>query len=354
MIGPLPPPVGGQSVLVRSILDSALSRQYSMQVLNIAHGNMNSATRLLLTLANLSKLMRLLQQTPRLQLIHVHSSAGAPLFEKGIFIVAARLYRRKVLLHIHGGIFRSQWPRYGAGRRWLTRAILRQCHGLVILSDDWLSFYREELEYEGELFSLPNSVNVPERSEKEDDGIVRLLYVGHLKREKGLIDLRDAVRDLPKSSKSRLEVLLVGEGDTKTNENCIREAFANLASPRIVFLGPLDGEEKWAAFRQADILILASHSEDFPLSLLEGMGCGLPVVATRVGAIPSMLSDGVEGRLVDAHDVSELRKILIDLLSSKEKRLIMGRAALLKYQSKYSFEKYTERLSDIYTNLLTA
>lgn len=351
MIGPLPPPTGGQSVLVSNILSSNVCNQFPMLVLNIGHGGMGVFQRLLLTGKYFLTLIGLLWRNPGARVVHVHSSAGMPLFEKGLFILIASLWQRRVLLHVHGGRFRDVWARFGIIRRRLTQAILSRCSGVIVLSDDWIPFYRDELGYSGALYSLPNSVRACAIPRAFDSDSVCMLYVGNLKREKGLIDLSEAIAKLPSALAAKLRVRLMGVGDTPENERCVREAFADFAPGQVEFLGLQAGDEKWRTFGEADILVLPSHSEDFPLTILEAMALGLPVISTRVGAIPELISDGQEGRLVSPGNTAELMQAIGELLSSQALRTAMGNAGRIKFCDAYSFERYGEKLAAIYHEL---
>jgi glycosyltransferase involved in cell wall biosynthesis len=333
-------------------MDSRLAEEYAIQALDIGHGPMRAASRLLLTLRLLARLFVVLWRHPTLRLIHIHSSAGTPLFEKGVFILLSILWRKRVLLHVHGGRFRELWSKYGPFRRGLTRAILARCHGVIVLSDTWLPFYRNELGYRGELHCLPNSVPVERVAAEHEDERVRLLYVGHLKPEKGLLDLRQAWALLPESVRQNTCLLLMGEGDTPENEKLVKEAYADLPPEQVQFLGALSGHQKWVAFARSSALVLPSHSEDLPLTLLEGMALGLPLIATRVGAIPSLVIHEKEGLLVEAHDIGELAKALERIITSRESRESMGNAGKLKFDEQHSFTRYLDRLAGTYAHLL--
>jgi glycosyltransferase involved in cell wall biosynthesis len=77
---------------------------------------------------------------------------------------------------------------------------------------------------------------------------------------------------------------------------------------------------------QADIFALPSHGDAFGLVVAEAMAAGLPVVATNVGAMPEMVTDGVTGYLVRPGDVRQLAQALSELVRSPSRRAAMGRA----------------------------
>ena len=84
-------------------------------------------------------------------------------------------------------------------------------------------------------------------------------------------------------------------------------------SPHMTFRSPVDGHEKEALFKQSDIFILPSYSEGFPLSVLEAMSYGLPLIVTPVGALPEVLKEGENCFFVKPGSVSDLTRALTQL-----------------------------------------
>lgn len=352
MIGPLPPPVGGQSILIESILESAVVDFYKITVLNTSHYQLNLIKRLLLAIKNAFLLIKILLINKSIKIVHMHSSAGISLLEKGVYILILSFFKCRILLHVHGGKFKKLWFSYNGIMRQLVRIILARCHGLIVLSDDWRFFYRNDICYAGNIYVLPNAVKIQDvHKSSENRQTVNLLYVGHLKAEKGLLDLQYVVKDLLQHNMD-ICLFLMGSGDTMENENKIRKAFSDFPSDKVKFLGNLIGLKKWSFFSLADIMVLPSHSEDFPLCILEGMAAGLPVVATRVGSVPSMITDGIDGKLVDPANVAALRSAIIELILSPNLRKLMGDSAKKKYYKHYSFCQYEEKLIRIYSSEL--
>lgn len=97
-------------------------------------------------------------------------------------------------------------------------------------------------------------------------------------------------------------------------------------------------------FREADALVLPSRGECFGLVLLEAMASGLPVVATRVGAIPELVEDGVTGHLVAPGDRAALAGALRSLVASRAQRACMGRAARARAEARFDAARTYARL----------
>jgi len=141
-----------------------------------------------------------------------------------------------------------------------------------------------------------------------------LLYVGFLKRTKGVIDLLEAfsrvVEDLPDAT-----LVLVGEGPDQA-ECEARAARLNRDVERVIMAGPrLHGEiGTWMA--ASDLVTLPSWAEGTPTVLLEALACGRRLVASSVGGIPDVITSPVLGEMVEARDIAALAGALRRALST--------------------------------------
>ena len=102
-----------------------------------------------------------------------------------------------------------------------------------------------------------------------------------------------------------------------------------------------------------DVLLLTSHMEANPVSILEAMACGKPVIATRVGSIPETVGEGITGYLVPPGDERQLASRTLDILRDPDLARRFGRAARDKVSAQYSLERmvegYQNLISDVYS-----
>src|SRR5207249_879334 len=104
-------------------------------------------------------------------------------------------------------------------------------------------------------------------------------------------------------------------------------------------------------YQMLDIFCLPSIAEGTPLVILEAMASGLPIVASAVGGIPSMISSGVEGYLVPPRSPPQLAKAIVALASSSNLRRQMGARGRLRVEREYSLDHGIERYSSLYKRL---
>lgn len=149
----------------------------------------------------------------------------------------------------------------------------------------------------------------------------KLLFVGYLRPEKGLIHLLDAFESL--RAKRELKLTLVGGSDRATNaEDQIRQRIDSSPYRQdITLTGMLDfGEPLFELYRSHDLYVLPSLSEGTPRTLVEARAFGCPVVATRVGGIPTSVDDGRTGLLVEPGDSQGLAAAIDKVLSDEPLR----------------------------------
>jgi glycosyltransferase involved in cell wall biosynthesis len=186
-------------------------------------------------------------------------------------------------------------------------------------------------------FSIkPNFVAVSNHGEEARGGG---LFVGRLSREKGIGVLLEALDRL-----NGLTIDLIGTGPMQADV---------LAHARAVSRGALERDEVLAAMRRASYLVLPSiWHEVMPLSVVEAFACGLPVIASRSGALAELIEDGVTGLLFTPGAADELASAISWAEAHRSAMLEMGRNARAEYLLKYTPERNYEQLMAIYRDAL--
>lgn len=179
----------------------------------------------------------------------------------------------------------------------------------------------------------PNFADLPAPT---DDGPRRgALYVGRLYTEKGIDVLAQAARG---DGAIRLEV--IGEGP---------EGARLTDLPNVVLRGWQSSEVVRDAMRRATCLVLTSRwYENFPMVVVEAFASGLPVVASRLGALAEVIEDGVTGLLFEPGNPEELASKLRWLEANPERARAMGARARQTYEHRYTASRNYEQLMQIY------
>ena len=161
------------------------------------------------------------------------------------------------------------------------------------------------------------------------------LFVGRLSVEKGIASLVSAAGMVDGA-----KILVAGTGP---------EAGLLNAAPNITALGALSGDQVRERMVGAIALVLPSiWYENFPRTLVEAFGCGLPVIASRIGALAELVEDKVTGLLFEPGDPQSLAEAMRWALEHPAKMAAMGMAARAKYEANFTAEQNYRQLMTIY------
>jgi glycosyltransferase involved in cell wall biosynthesis len=173
-----------------------------------------------------------------------------------------------------------------------------------------------------------------------DEGYV--LYLGRLSKEKGVETLLRA-----HDAAGTWDLVVAGTGPLADD---LQKRYPNAR-----FVGQLSGQALKATIGGASAIVVPSEwYENCPMSVLEAMAYGKPVVASRVGGIPELVVDGVTGVLFEAGDASELRQQVSRLMGDASLRVRMGAAGRIRAERQFSIERHNASLMDTYRSLVSA
>jgi glycosyltransferase involved in cell wall biosynthesis len=118
-------------------------------------------------------------------------------------------------------------------------------------------------------------------------------------------------------------------------------------------VGPEYGDQIKARLASADIFVLPSFLEGQPIAIIEAMASGLAVVGTSIGAVPDLIRDGVEGRVVEPGDAPALADALAQVIGDQDARRQMGHAARERAERSHGLEQLSARLNSLYRAVLS-
>ncbi len=178
-----------------------------------------------------------------------------------------------------------------------------------------------------------------------------ILSVGRLVAQKGFADLLEACRIL-RDGGTEFACLIVGEGPL--GEELRRRAETAGLADRVTFAGVLTGAELRQAYARADLFVLAcvrpaeGGGDTLPVVLSEAAAMGLPLVSTPVAAIPELIEDGLDGRLVPEHSPAVLAEAIRELLAREDLRRGYAARALALVRAEYDAARSTDRLVSLF------
>ena len=176
----------------------------------------------------------------------------------------------------------------------------------------------------------PDMSDAAIRARAHEPGPLRILFVGNVIPRKGLHTLLDALVRLPRDS-WRLDVV----GDTAVDIHYTQSINAQIQedglAANVSLAGSLPDEELIHWMGHSHLLIVPSSYEGYGIVYLEGMSFGLPAIAGRGGAAHEIITDGLNGFLVDHQQTNQLTNLILNLHQNREKLAEMGMAAHKRY-----------------------
>jgi glycosyltransferase involved in cell wall biosynthesis len=286
----------------------------------------------------------------RVGLVHAHSASRGSFWRKALICGIARICGIPYLFHIHSGEFSDFYGQEcGAFSRWFVRLVLRQAKGVLVLTPRWRAVI-QNIEPEASLYVLPNPVQVPDQLPTDRVRARRVLFLGRLREKKGVFDLVKAIV-LVNQELANIEFVLAGDGDLEAVRAAARN---NGVDGSVVLPGWVGGRDKERLLASSDVFVLPSYFEGLPVGILEAMALGVPVVATRVGGIPDMVTSGEHAILVEPGDVRGLAAAVVTLFRERELSDRLSKNAHARVKKHYSQDVVAERLDSIYRNMMTA
>ncbi|MFQ5767329.1 MAG: glycosyltransferase family 4 protein [Acidobacteriota bacterium] len=382
VVGPLPPPFGGMPRFVQILLGSHLADEHSLVHFNTAlpawarSYSMNTGHRryqpqtkgfqakygylfscgvwqavktLAAGLISLPAFaVSLAGSDP--DVVHLFSNMHWGFWRLGAMACVARLARRHVIFHPLGAIDQF-YPACGSVGRWCIRTLLDRAD-LVLVQSPGLARKVRELTRRP-VKGIFNGIDVEPlarlaRPSPRGSGKVGFLAVGDLGHNKGTWDILQAAgllrRHLPEATWT-----FIGRGEIQDH---LQRAEAAGVGDAVAFLGPVPEGEKMAAYAAADVFLLPSYGEGQPLSILEAMAAGLPVISTPVGSIGEVIAEGKNGFLVPPGDVKALSEAMLKLALDPELRERMGRANRQEACRRFDARRLFKEIESCWLNLM--
>lgn len=237
----------------------------------------------------------------------------------------------------------------------ISKPILKNADGVIVLTDDM----KREIQkiWDRDVFVVPNGIDlarfenlskedIRSKLEIKDEKII--LFVGTLRPVKGVKYLIEAMKTITDKNKNT-RLFLVGDGEErKYLENLVR----TLNIERYVtFIGKVQNDKVPEYMTASDVFVLPSLSEGFPVTVVEAMASGLPIVATDVRGLPEIIKNDENGFLVEPKNPNRIAEKVLLLLEDDELRERISRNNKEEV-IKYSWESVVEKLEKVYLGCL--
>lgn len=355
VVGGFPPPslkvFGGIVTSCKMLLESSFKDHFDLVLIDstqVSNPPPGFLERLRFAISRFFHYLKKLR-TEKPDAVLLFASRGASLVEKGCMCWIARAFGVPALIFPRGGGLiqdadRSRWNLF-----WIRHA-LKGASFFLCQGPSWQRFAIDRIGFSSDRVALvPNwtatSIMLQigqERTQKQEDKLLQILFVGWLEKEKGIFELLEATRVLSSTQDFRLVIAGRGRAEQQARDFVKDHGLSGV----VEFAGWVEGDSLCDLLKQSEVFALPSWSEGLPNAMIEAMAAGLAVVVSSVGNIPDIITDEKEALLVPPKDVEALCIALRRTLESSILRNDLSRTGHAFALTSYSVETAVQKLTD--------
>jgi glycosyltransferase involved in cell wall biosynthesis len=358
IVGQTPPPYSGQAIMIERFVNCKLAGVQFVHVRMGFSSHMNEVGRV-----RISKIVHMCAIIVRIIYhrfvdgvrILYYPPAGpdrVPMYRDIVILCSTRWLFDQTVFHFRAGGISELYDQLPTWQQWFFRRAYFGVDAAIRLSElnpedgQRLHAKREYVIPNGLDDPFPGLILSQPEASTRCDGPIRILFVGMLRESKGVMVLIEACEKLAARG-ATFQVEFMGQWRSDAFADHVRKRVHELnLESRVHFLGEKLGNEKYVAYRRADIVCFPTfyNCETFGNVLIEAMACGLPVVSTNWRGIPSIVDDGETGFLVEPQNAEAVADKLELLARDAELRWHMGCAARVKFEREYIYSIHANRM----------
>lgn len=337
LVSPLPPPIGGIATWTKDYVEYYKKNQYPLVVVNSAiQGDRVTNVEKVNLFSEIKRTMYIKKEIKKKvksenpNILHYNASCSKfGLIRDYLILHSVKI---PVFFQCHCNLDTQLKNKISII---FFKKICKKCKNIGVLnkeSENFASLYSKNV------YLTPNFIKERNSTINElRENIQKVCFVGRAVQSKGI-----------------LEYIEVAKDNLDINFNIIGpitdQIVSQIKTPNVKCLGPRSNEEVLNILKDMDVYILPSYSEGFPLGVLESMQCGLPIIATKVGAIPDMI-ENKGGILVSIQSVDELN-VALETIKDIDLRKKMSVFNINKVKNNYNIEIVLENFRDIYMSII--
>ncbi|MBY0091556.1 glycosyltransferase family 4 protein [Priestia aryabhattai] len=360
VVGPIPPPIHGESLALDNLIKSdEINDSFTIKVINTNRKNVNSAGKFSINkfFQDIIIIYKIFREQADIMYISI-SQTKLGLLRDLLIINLSQKKSCKIVTHLHGNNLGNTIDSLTNLEKKLAKHVLSKVNSAIVLGERLVSNYR----------GMVNDVNVIRNGisedyidynefevamlEKKDKKTLKIIYLSNLIESKGFLIAAKAVIELIKEG-YQIELILAGAvHDNEKYEELLKIIKENNCKEIIKYIGIVTGEKKKGLLLNADIMLLPTYYkvEGQPISIIEGMAAGLPIISTNIGCIDEMIKDN--GFLLEDSTVPKVREALRKLIEDKNLRIECSYNSRNRFEKYYCLDKYISGIKNIFTSVL--
>ncbi len=284
----------------------------------------------------------------QIRIVHIHAACRGSFIRKSIMVLLAKALGKKTILHLYGGEFKVYYETAGFLKPYILYT-LNAADELIVLSEEWKTYF-DSITRKKQSVIVNNPVQMPAQVfENKVELPIPVLYLNHVTVKKGIFNLVEVFKKNKEIFKGVFTLNIAGAGadlerlQAEINEHQLQDL--------VVYKGWVSGEAKDSLISDCNLFVLPSYYEGLPMSILESMAFGKPVISTNVGGIPQVVKPGVNGWLAEPGDTAALENIFLQVKADPEVLYRYGSNSLRLVQD-YSVTSVIAKLNGLYGQML--
>jgi len=354
----LPPPLTGATLMNSFVEESRLISSNFKKITiplsykeNLSDRNMFSTKKIKTILWVYYKLLSvIINFKPELIYFQI-SPLGIAFYRDCTYLFLMKIFKKKILLHMHGkGI--DECVKDSRLKRAIYKWAFKNTF-VICLSENLKSDLAKV--YFGIPYIVNNSIkyNPGVTINRQDKDVINILFLSNLILSKGIFDYLEAFEILSKKTlRNKYRGIIVGKEVELSKEEIAFEIKKRDLERIVKYLGPKYEEEKNEILKETNILVFPTCNDVWGLVILEAMQFGIPVIATKEGAIPEVLNDGLTGFLIDKNKPDQIAEKLELLINDTELRQRIGSAGRAEFLKKYTLDVFEYNINEVFVNVI--
>ncbi len=340
LVSPLPPPSGGMATWTEQYLKNSdnINNIYTVNTAFIGKRALHRGNKINILLEFkrlfiiLCKYYRILKHN-KIDIIHINSACSKIGIIRDVICVALGK-KYPIVFHCHCNI---QDQLIGKIALKIGNYIFNSVSCVLVLNKKSFNFVQKQSNVK--LALMPNSIDVMSNNNpiKVHDVLKNIIFVGHVKREKGVYEIIEAA-----NQEKDINFHLIGP---------VSDEVSNLNIPKnVICYGRMERNDVLNKMHDADILLFPSYTEGFSMVMLEAMAVGLPIIASDVGSNSDMIEN--EGGLIISPESTEEIVHAIELMRNPSIRNKMSKWNLKKVTTNYRSDIIFKALQEVYNEVI--
>lgn len=337
---------GGITRVVKNYIQAGIKDKVNFEYFPTYYGGKNYENIIYFIIQYFNLSLKLFIFKKNYDVAHIHMSYKGSFIRKKHIINLLVKNRIPVILHMHGSQFKDFYRDSVYNQKIQITKTLNKVNVILALGEEWKEYY--ESICRTNVIILQNSVFPKKNNTSIIDEKIYITTMGVLSKRKGTYDLIKVGERLKGKIDEKFKIVLAGNGEIQEVKKIINKLELN---DFFIIPGWISKQEEIETiYRKSILYILPSYNEGMPMSILEAMSYGIPVISTNVGSIPSIIKEE-NGFIVNPGDIENIADIIVKLLDDKDKVSLLENNNIEKINKFHNVYNTMEEIYSLYEKL---